>query len=163
MPQRKFLTVTVGILGVLLALAGLFYLSEYIAPENPGLQVKREEYNAQTANADMLIARSHIPGYWIAALERDPMVVSGNVSEIDKATVDEIVFRTKKTKQQSFDTYKSFFTKNDWKIGTDDYAVGKLSFSNDSVGQIVFVQIEEVTESKIAYSQISLKRLIAHE
>lgn len=160
--SRKALTIGgVGIVAV--ALITAFYWEDLFPPRDPFVEMKKGELQDQAANAANLIERSHVPGFWIAALERDPIVLSGTVSEIDKATVQEVIFKTQKTQRQSFDVLKAFFAKEGWTIGTDDYPLGKLSFSKDSVGQIVFVLIEPVANSNELHAQVSLKRIIAHE
>lgn len=162
MSRKAFIT-ALGVLGGLVVVLVILYMNGLFTPKDPYVEAKKEEGNTQAANAETLIAKSHIPGFWVAAVERDPIVTKGTVYEIDKATVQELVFRSEKRKGQVFDAFKKFFDQEDWKAGTDDYDKGKLSFSKDTVGQIVFVLIEEVQENNVTYSQISLQRLIAHE
>jgi hypothetical protein len=160
---RKTLMTALKVLGVLILLAAAFYFGDrYLTDQAERQEVEgiKGQLRASDQNGQALIARSDVPGYWLYMLDRDAAILRGEQKEVANATVGEIVFNVQQSKTNAFAILKDYFTENGWKIGTDDFKLGKLSFSKDSIGQLVFVTVEELNSQQ---SQITIKRIVAHE
>lgn len=160
---KQALMTALKVLGVVVLLLVAFYATDWYfgdRAEQQKVQEIKDQLRVSEENSLKLLARSDVPGYWLYIVDRDFVVLSGERSEVAKATVGEVVFTAQQSKANALSIFKDYFIKNGWKIGTDDLKLGKLSFSKDDIGQLVFILVEEINAQT---SKVSIKRIVAHE